>query len=370
VVILEQGNDLEARMEGLITELENSLKKGDSKNTASVGEKLKEVQSSLASSTFLKVMEVLDNSGSYNSVEQSVSVVERVIESEKNLFTSIAATYTESFKINEEFIKYHKEYLQRLEEGLGSELSKVKQELKSRLELRIKVALGDKDAQSKLDSSSDEDFNKFGEFAKEWRERELYCGNPYFPNLKPGSDSNSLSGRVSRSKINQGSQFYAFNPEDTKSRAFEDIDISKVKISLDQDVEQIFANAAHIFKSKKSFEFSQFYGENWREDTRLPGFNVSAPELENLLSGFIFTEPWMINLFIYYEERWRVNDHLKESFGKMYGNDPVLFCVKLNTGENAFLSVKRKGEQEWKISKVTGTVNTHRFLTPQIASGY
>ncbi|QQR64506.1 AAA family ATPase [Candidatus Kaiserbacteria bacterium] len=359
--VLEYGNESLSKIKELVFKLRKHLKNGEKEEINTTTDLLNETEEQLLQSTFSEVVKALDDPGKYDSVEQAVASVERVIESEKNLFPSIAATYTEKFKINEAFVKYHTDFLHQLEEDFGSELHNVKEVLGQRLELRVRVALGDKDAQSKLD----EGFSKFIEFTKERRERELYCGTPDFPNLKPGTDSKTLQPRTGRSMINRGSQFTAFDMDEKESQEFK-----KLKMSLDPEVEQVFEQAAHIFKNKSSFEFNQYYGADWREDQRLPAYTVSIDKLKELLSDFIFTEPWMIKLFIYYEERWRDNEHLEKSFGSMYADDPVLFCIKLKSDENVLISVKRIGDQEWKVSKVNGSFSTHRFVAPQIARGY
>ena len=90
-----------------------------------------------------------------------------------------------------------------------------------------------------------------------------------------------------------------------------------------------------------------------------------------MLSGFIYSEPWMVKSFILGEEEWRENEYVKDSFSKMYVDSEAVFCIKLKDKTDVMVKVRRTGDFNWEVVKVANTnEQTRLFVAPQVASGF
>ncbi len=360
--VLEEANNFLSRMEKLTQELEDSLKKGDKEKIKIASENLKELESVISQSLFSKIAKELKDTTVHDMLGGAMSQIEATIESERNLSDKLKETYTENFKIDENFVAYHSQYLKELMEQFPpSEIKSYKEREKKRLELTLRIALGDSSAEKELSALQFESISSMSKLNTTGKPFVKMFDGGVYPNL-PNNTTMSFGAQ------NAG----RFNPEmkDNEDK-FDSVDIKKVEITLDQDVEDIFNNAEVLFRKQEHVSLNRFYKKGWEAkiDEKLELFSVSINNLNSTLSGFIYSEPWMIKSYIYGEEAWRKNDYVKESFSKLY-KDPVIFCVQQKDGTANLIEVRRVGDLKWKIFKVGDSASTCQFIAPQVAPGY
>lgn len=360
VPVLESGKDTLLKANDLSTELRAFIEGKDVKKVILVTDQLEKIESELSDSPFNKVVEALGHFSIHSKLMSIVQSIEHTIKNESSLAEQLKNTYTEKFKIDEGFVAYHAKYLQDLVEQFPvSKIEGLKASQKKYKELMLKKAIGDKEAEKELasaafgDIKAIVDLNTKGQPFKKLGDVEIY------PNLP-------------KSKMDFGAQNWGrFNPEiEANLDKFKPAHLERVQISIDPEVKEIFANAEDLFKKKEHIALNRFYAKNWRDDQRLPSFSTSTDELKSLLSGFAYSEPWMIKSYIYGEEDWRENEAVRESFSKMWV-DPVHFCVKQKDGTDVLIRVERTADFTWKISSMSSTnISVHQFIAPQVASGF
>lgn len=353
--ILDTGLESLSKMKELSAILKTSIEKKESSKIIEVSSQLDKIDTELSDGAFGKVAKEL--LGPTSKLMSVIKNIESTIEKESSLPQTLEKIYTDKFIFDQEFLAYHQKYLENLKELFPpSKIEALKTTSKKVNELRIKRALGQGGLDTDIALAASEDIKAIVEVNPQGRPFKELDDDTVYPNW-------------SDSKITVGAQNWRTNPDIDKT-----LHNNKVTISMETGMEDIFSNSEDFFKEKKHVALNRFYKKGWSEGNPLPLLETSVTELNSWLSGFIYSEPWMIKAWIDIEEDWRQNEAVKESFSKMYVH-PVTFCIKLKNGNNCFVEVERTSDFQWKIKHVktamgTGKFFVSQFIAPQIAPGF
>jgi len=324
-----------------------------------------------------RMMKVSEKLSDVRSVADRLKVSGDLLKAKDNI-------YTEDFEIDEGFVNHHESNFKRIsaaENNLGADenehpytFESVGEERKSlQIELFSELVQGNDttEVEEHIKELDDKIEDALGRTGVKFRDR-------YFPH--PEDDRSLKYPKLS--EYVEGAEIpVVFNPDLPLDLAWEKDEViypeKMADIEIGPGVLEVFSDAKVLFKNPKTTELQRFYEKSFFKHGALDlkSFTTSPTEMKAQLSGFAYSEPWMITGFINEEERWMssVEEELKEKgtdvlsdFLDTFKDSQAIFCVKTNSDEDKLIKVERKEPGKWAISLGGESADGNQFIAPRI----
>ncbi len=344
-----------------------------------------------------------------------------VVKHGQELLSATKDLYMPDFEADKDFIAYHQSKIDKVKNaqidfGFGSSVNELEMTVAKIKDMQIEFFSA---LQTKEDTAAfEERVKKYDYMVTEFQKRmqsvfdfqySLYGSNVQATDIEKNKRKGTyldisigdpgvygLNAKIFHKKdtypnistVDVGAQIDAvFNPDvPFKKRSEDEKELFPQKyaqITMSSDAQEVFSNAKRILKEESVARLERFYDKGFFNGNAqdLPSFTINTEDMRKQLSGFIYSEPWMITGFANGEERWMssIEEQLQEDgssslkdFLDTFKDSSAIFCVKTNDGNDHLIKVQRVAPGSWIISATdtsdafADAVEGDQFIAPRI----